>query len=72
MYRLGNNLVREVNQSGWHTALKAVKQQRRIYRKYKDIKHPAYVKAAKTANTLMGVGVNMANAISRTLFAGSI
>lgn len=36
-----------------HKALKAVKQRRRIYRKYKDIKHPAYVKAAKTANTLI-------------------
>ena len=36
-----------------HKALKAVKQRRLIYRKYKDIKHPAYVKAAKTANTLI-------------------
>ena len=36
-----------------HKALKAVKQRRRIYRKYKDIKHPAYIKAAKTANALI-------------------
>ena len=36
-----------------HNALKAVKQRRQIYRKHKDIKHPAYVKAAKTANTLI-------------------
>jgi len=36
-----------------HKALKAVKQRRQIYRKYKDIKHPAYVKAAMTANSLI-------------------
>jgi len=28
-------------------ALKAVRHRRQIYRKYKDTKHPAYVKAAK-------------------------
>jgi len=39
----------------WMTykALKAVQHRRQIYNKYKDIKHPAYVRAAKAANTLV-------------------
>jgi len=35
-------------------ALKAVRHRRQIYRKYKDAKHPAYVKAAKTACLFIG------------------
>jgi len=36
-----------------YKALKAVQHRRQIYNKYKDIKHPAYVRAAKAANTLV-------------------
>jgi len=36
-----------------HKALKAVKHRRLIYSKYKDSRHPAYVKAAKHANHLI-------------------
>jgi len=38
----------------WMTnkALRAVRQRRRVYRKYKDTSHPAYIKAAKSAHKL--------------------
>jgi len=36
-----------------HKVLKAVKHRRLIYNKYKDSRHPAYVKAAKHANSLI-------------------
>ena len=36
-----------------HKALKAVKHRRLIYNKYKDSRHPAYVKAAKLASYLI-------------------
>jgi len=39
----------------WMTnkALRAVRQRRRVYRKYKDASHPAYIKAAKSAHKLI-------------------
>lgn len=39
----------------WMTnkALRAVRQRRRVYRKYKDTSHPAYTKAAKSAHKLI-------------------
>jgi len=39
----------------WMTnrALKAVQRRHQAYRKYRDSKHPAYVKAAKTAKRLL-------------------
>ena len=42
----------------WMTykALKTVQHRCQIYNKYKDIKHPAYVRAAKAANTLVKTG----------------
>ena len=36
-----------------HKALKAVKRRRLIYNKYKDSRHPAYVKASKHASHLI-------------------
>ena len=39
----------------WMTnkALRAVRHRRRVYRKYKDASHPAYIKAAKSAHKLI-------------------
>ena len=39
----------------WMTnkALRAVRHRRRVYRKYKDASHPAYIKAAKSAHQLV-------------------
>jgi len=36
-----------------HKAFKAVRHRRQLYRKYRDTKHPAYVKAAKKASALV-------------------
>jgi len=49
------NRSRKCDKPIWmtHKALKAVKHRRLIYNKYKDSRHPAYVKAAKYASLLI-------------------